>query len=143
VKTVQTTVETQRSPDEVYAYLVDFANHTEWRFDVLESELVQGETGRVGALYRQRVKQGRREMTVNSELTRAEPPRTIAFRTVDSGPITASGTYDIRETGDGTQVVVDVVIEAKGFMRLMEPIMGPTLRKTAERYEQDLARRLA
>jgi uncharacterized protein YndB with AHSA1/START domain len=143
VKTVQTSIQTRRSPEEVYAYLVDFANHPEWRFDVLESELVQGETGRVGARYRQRVKQGPRQMTVHSELTKAEPPRTIAFRTVDSGPITASGTYDIRPAGDGTQVVVDVVIEARGFMRLFEPMMGPTLRKTAERYEQDLGRRLA
>jgi uncharacterized protein YndB with AHSA1/START domain len=142
VKRVQTSLETRRSPDEVYAYLVDFANHPEWRYDVLESELVQGEAGRVGARYRQRVKQGWREMTVTSELTRAEPPRAIAFRTVDSGPITASGTYDIRPAGAGTRVVVEVVIEARGFMRLFEPVMGPTLRKTAERYEQDLARRL-
>jgi hypothetical protein len=110
---------------------------------VLESELVKGETGRVGARYRQRVKQGRREMTVQSELTQAEPPRTIAFRTVDSGPITASGTYEIRATADGTHVVVDVAVEARGFMRVFEPMMGPTLRKTAERYERDLARRLA
>jgi Polyketide cyclase / dehydrase and lipid transport len=104
--------------DEVYAYLVDFANHPEWRYDVLESELVQGEAGRVGARYRQRMKQGWRELTVTSELTRAEPPRAIAFRTVDSGPITASGTYDIRPAVAGTQFVVDVVIEARGFMRL-------------------------
>jgi Polyketide cyclase / dehydrase and lipid transport len=103
VKTVQTKIETTRAPDEVYEYLVDFANHPDWRFDVLESELVKGETGRVGARYRQRVKQGRREMTVQSELTQAEPPRTIAFRTVDSGPITASGTYEIRATADGTR----------------------------------------
>jgi carbon monoxide dehydrogenase subunit G len=88
------------------------------------------------------MKQGWRELTVTSELTRAEPPRAIAFRTVDSGPITASGSYDIRPEGQGTHVVVDVVIEARGFMRLFEPVMGPTLRKTAERYEQDLARRL-
>ncbi len=48
MKRVQTNVSSGRSPEEVYAYLVDFTNQAEWRFDVLRSELVAGATGRVG-----------------------------------------------------------------------------------------------
>jgi uncharacterized protein YndB with AHSA1/START domain len=143
MKQVQTNVTTPRSPDEVYAYLVDFANQAEWRFDVLESELVQGEVGRVGARYRQRVKQGRRETVVQSELTQADRPSTVAFRTVDSGPVTASGAWTIRATGEGSHVICDVAIESSGFVRLFEPFMGPSLRRTAARYEQDLTKALA
>jgi hypothetical protein len=142
MKKVQTNVSTRRSPQEVYEYLADFSNQAEWRFDVLESELVQGETGRVGALYRQRVKQGRREMEIKAELTQADAPRTVAFRTVDSGPVEVSGAWQISETGEGTHVVCDVAIEAKGFVKLFEPFMGPGMKRTAARYEQDLAQQL-
>jgi hypothetical protein len=79
MRKVQTNVSTSRSPQEVYDYLVDFENQAEWRFDVLDSRLVQGEKGRVGARYRQRTKQGRREMEILAELTQADAPRTVAF----------------------------------------------------------------
>lgn len=139
---VQTNVSTTKSPQEVYDYLVDFSNQVEWRYNVLESELVDGQTGRVGARYRQRVKQGPKEMVTHVELARAEPPRTVAFRTVGSGPVSASGTSDIREADGGARVTTDVEIEMRGIMRLFEPMMGPSMRKTAARYEQALTERL-
>jgi len=142
LKKVTAKVNTRKSPQEVYEYLVDFERHPEWRFDVLESKLVQGETGRVGARYRQKVKQGRRELEANVELTEAEPGSRVGFRTLDEGPVTASGTYSIRGTGSGSEVVNDVTIEAHGFVRLFEPFMGPQLRKTATRYEEALGERL-
>lgn len=49
MKKVQAKVSTPKSPQEVYEYLVDFERHPEWRFDVLDSKLVQGDKGRVGA----------------------------------------------------------------------------------------------
>jgi ribosome-associated toxin RatA of RatAB toxin-antitoxin module len=143
MKQVQTSVTTHRSPDEVYDYLVDFSNQPEWRFDVVDSRLVQGEPGRVGARYRQSVKQGRRDMTTEVELTRAERPIAVSFRTVGDDPVSASGTWQIREADGVTQVVTDVSIEAHGFLKAMEPFMGPSLRKTAARYEQALSERLS
>lgn len=62
----------------------------------------------------------------------------MGFRTLDEGPVTASGTYSISESGSGTEVINDVAIETHGFVRLFEPFMGPQLRKTAARYEQAL-----
>jgi uncharacterized protein YndB with AHSA1/START domain len=142
VKQVQAKVSTRRSPQEVYDYLVDFERHPEWRFDVLESRLVQGESGRVGARYRQKVKQGRREMESDVELTEADPARRVGFRTLDKGPVTASGSYTITGTASGSELVNEVTIETHGFVRLFEPFMGPQLRKTSARYEQALSERL-
>jgi uncharacterized protein YndB with AHSA1/START domain len=142
VKKVDASVTTHATPDEVYDYLVDFSHQPEWRYDVLESQLVQGETGQVGARYRQRVRQGRREMTTEVELARAERPTAVSFRTVDDGPVSASGTWQISETDGVTHVRTDVSLQTHGFMKLMEPFMGPSLRKTAARYEQDLSQRL-
>jgi uncharacterized membrane protein len=142
MKKVQTNVSTRRPAQEVYDYLADFSNQPEWRYDVLESELVEGETGRVGALYRQRVHQGRRESEIKAKLTQADAPRTVAFRTVDSGPVEVSGAWQISETGEGTHVLCDVAIEAKGFWRVFELFIGPAMKRTAGRYEHDLAERL-
>ena len=110
MKKVQAKISTARSPREVYDYIVDFERHPEWRFDVLESKLVQGETGRVGARYRQRIKQGRRELESNVELTDAQPERSVGFRTLDEGPVTASGTYTITASGrpGGRELVNEV-----------------------------------
>lgn len=142
MKKVQVKLSSSKSPQEVYEYLVDFERHPEWRYDVLESKLVEGGKGRAGARYRQKIKPGRKEMEANVELTEADPGRRVGFRTLDEGPVTASGTYDIRDTGSGTELVNDVAIEAHGFVRLFEPFMGRQLRKTAKRYEDALAERL-
>ncbi len=51
MKQVTTRVITPRSPEEVYAYLVDFDNQADWRFDVLASERTSGEVGVTGTRY--------------------------------------------------------------------------------------------
>jgi uncharacterized protein YndB with AHSA1/START domain len=142
VKQVTTRVITPRSPEEVYAYLVDFDNQAEWRFDVLASERTGGEAGQTGSRYRQRVKQGRKEMVSEVELTEAVPHTRVAFRTVEDGPVTVSGTWRIEPQGEQTRIDADVAIQPHGFVKLFEPMMGPSLRKTAARYEAALAERL-
>jgi hypothetical protein len=77
------------------------------------------------------------------ELTEAQPLRRIGFRTLDEGPVTASGTYGISPAASGSEVTNDVVIETHGLVRLFEPLMGPQLRKIAAPYEQALRERLA
>jgi hypothetical protein len=116
---------------------------------VIESELIAGEAGQPGARYRQRVKPGHKEMVTEVEVPRAERPHAVAFRTVDSGPVSATGEWSIRsqEGGTGTpeeetQVIYDGTIETHGFLRVFEPFMGPAFRKTAERYERALEERL-
>ena len=141
MKQVTTRVTTPRSPEEAYAYLVDFDNQAEWRFDVLASERTGGETGQVGARYRQRVKQGRKEVDSDVELTAAEPHRRVAFRTL-GGPVTVSDVWKLETDGGGTRVDTEVAIEMHGFLKLVEPFSGGQLRKTAARYEAALADRL-
>jgi hypothetical protein len=150
MKRAHTHVTTPKSPQEAYDYLVDFTRHPEWRFDVVESELVAGEPGQAGARYRQRVKPGRKEMTTEVQVTKAERPHAVAFRTVDSGPVSAAGEWAIRAReadsgsgGAGTEVVYDGTMEMHGFLRLFEPFMGPAFKKTAERYERALEERLS
>ena len=81
-------------------------------------------------------------MTSEVEVTKADSPRAVAFRTVDDAPVTASGEWQISPDGGGSGVVCDVAIEAHGFVRLFEPFKGPSLKRTAQRYEAALEERL-
>ena len=141
MKQVESHVTTPRSQEEVYAYLADFNNQAEWRFDVVSSELHSGEHGTVGSRYHQRVKQGGKDLTSDVEVTEAEPHRRLAFRT-ESGPVTVSGGWTIEPEGEQTRVIASVGIQPHGLLRLFEPWMGPALRRTALRYEAALAERL-
>lgn len=142
MRLVRTTVTTPRPADEVYGFLVDFENQARWRFDVLTSELIAGETGEVGARYRQRVKPRRRVQLSEVVLAEARPSSEIAFRTLGPGPVTVSGAWHIRDGSGRTEVVCEVAIAATGPLRLVEPLMGPSLRRIAARYEKALAERL-
>ena len=142
MKQVETRVTTPRSPEDVYAYLADFNNQAEWRFDVVSSELTSGEPGTVGTRYRQLVKQGRKEVTSEVEVTEAEPHHRVAFRTL-GGPVTVSGVWRLEPDDDGgTRVDTEVAIEMHGLLKLFEPFSGGQLRKTGARYEAALAERL-
>lgn len=142
MKKVKTRVVTAKPAEEVYAYLVDFTNQADWRFDVLTSELVSGEVGVVGAKYSQLVRVRRDEQQSEVELVEAKSPGEVAFRTLDTGMITVSGAWHIRPDGEGTEVICEVAIETRGPLRLIEPMMGPQLRGIARKYEIALAEKL-
>ncbi|HEV7980255.1 SRPBCC family protein [Amycolatopsis sp.] len=142
MKKVHTRVVTAKPAEEVYAYLVDFTNQADWRFDVLTSELVSGDVGVVGAKYSQLVRVGRDEQQSEVELVEAKSPDEVAFRTLDTGMITVSGAWHLRPAGEGTEVICDVAIETRGPLRLIEPMMGPQLRKIARKYEIALSEKL-
>lgn len=97
------TVTSPASTDAVLAYLADFRHHPAWRHDVIESELESGAAGESGAVYHQRVKQG--PSTGDSRVETTVAAGAIAFRTLDHGPVTVSGTYALAERPEGGTVV--------------------------------------
>lgn len=83
-----------------------------------------------------------KELDSEVELTRADKPAEVAFRPLDPGPVTVSSAWHLKRTGTGTDVICEVTLETHGFLRLLEFTMGPSLRKTSDRYERDLSARL-
>lgn len=139
----QMTVHTTKSPEETFAYLADFAHHAEWRHDVLASELDTGPAGGSGAIYRQTVRMGRREDISRVQLTHADPARRLAFTTIDEGPVTVAGSYALEPVADGTRILVDTSLEARGPLKLLTPVLASVFRRTNRRYEEQLAAALA
>lgn len=131
------TVTSPASTDAVLAYLADFRHHPAWRHDVIESELERGAAGESGAVYHQRVKQG--PSTGDSRVETTVAAGAIAFRTLDQGPVTVSGTYALAERPEGGTVVdCDTTLDLRGPAKLFRPVMRRAFRKTLARYERAL-----
>ena len=116
-----------RSPDEVFAFLADGTTNPKWREGVLEISLVSG-TG-VGAVYRQRVSgPGGRAIDADYEITRHEPPKLLAFRTI-AGPARPEGEFRIEPaSGGGSSLTFRLWWQPTGIKRLMKGIVEKTMR---------------
>lgn len=98
-------VEIARSPEEVFAYLTDVANLSEWQSDVRGAELVGGGAPRAGA----RIAESRhlfgRELRLTLEIAAYAPPRLFVLRALD-GPVPFSVHHELAAAGSGTQLTV-------------------------------------
>ena len=69
-------------PEKVYAYLSDFTNVKEWSMSVQNIQLVEGEAGKVGAVYRsdETIPQS---FSSFATITALDAPRLIAWQSTD------------------------------------------------------------
>src|SRR6266480_2622208 len=96
------TIEIDRRPEEVFAYLDELDRHGEWQEASVSTRLETEGPTRVGsrATNKRRVPGGTREFTY--EITGHDPPRRSAFRGI-SGPVRPVGTVTVEPLGDGSR----------------------------------------
>jgi uncharacterized membrane protein len=136
-------IEIERSPDAVFAYLSDLARHAEWQ-PAIESVKVEtdGPT-RLGsrATDTRKVPGGKRNVTY--EITEFEPPRRTSFRGID-GPVRPLGKVDIEPMGDGSRsrVTLELDFEGHGIGKLLLPLVRRDARKHVPQDQVRLKQRL-
>jgi len=110
---ISESIEIDRKPEDVFAYLDDVERHGEWQEQIVAVERQDDGPLRVGS----RVKETRRvpggDRTMTYEVTEHNPPRQSSFRVLD-GPIRAAGTISIAPIGDGSQSRLTITIDFKG-----------------------------
>jgi uncharacterized protein YndB with AHSA1/START domain len=118
-------VEIDRRPEDVFAYVTDPSRFSEWQEAVVRAHLEgsgplqQGSrvslTRRIG---------GKREQTMTSALTEYEPPRRYAFRVVD-GPVRAlgKGRFEPLDDGSRTRLTFELDFEGHGIGKLLVPLV--------------------
>jgi uncharacterized membrane protein len=106
-------IEINRRPEDVFAYLDDVRRHGEWQEQIVEVEPQGDQPMGVGKRVREtrRVPGGDRSMTY--EVTEYDPPRQSSFRVLD-GPIRAIGTVSVEPVGDGSRSRVTFSLDFKG-----------------------------
>ena len=118
---IATSVEIARSPEDVFAYLADFARHPEWQ-EGLVSVMVETEGPmRVGTRVVHRRKLGPQTVATTSELTAYDPPHLVSFRGID-GPIRAEGSQRVEPASNGSRVFFEMELEGHGLGKLMLPM---------------------
>ncbi len=126
---VESRVEIARPVEAVFAYVSDVSNDCQWQTDLGEVKL-EGPL----AIGRKRIEVrtflGRRVEHV-SEITAFEPNRTIAFRGT-SGPVRANMTYNLAPSHFGTTFTLSAEMDARGFFRLADPLLGRALKRSMD-----------
>lgn len=123
---IETSLEIERPPEEVFAYLADLRNATEWSTGLVDveydGELAEGSSGIDTR------KLGGRKIRMPWTVTAFEPPDRVV---VEYGrPFPATAAFSFRSTGGGTLVTCATELRPRGFWRLLAPVMAREARKT-------------
>src|SRR6266705_6884246 len=110
---ISESIEIDRTPEDVFAYLDDVERHGEWQEQIVDVKPQDDGPLRVGSRVTEtrRVPGGDRTMTY--EVTEHDPPRQSSFRVLD-GSIRAVGTISVEPIGDGSRTKLTITIDFEG-----------------------------
>ena len=137
---ISESIEINRSPEDVFAYLDDVERHGEWQDQIVAVERQsEGPLG-VGSRVREtrRVPGGDRSMTY--EVTEHNPPRQSSFRVLD-GPVRAVGTISVEPAGDGSRSRLTIAIDFQGHGlagKVLLPVAKGQARKQIPKDQEKL-----
>ncbi len=122
------TIVIDRPVEEVFAYVADQTNAPGWQAGLLEvKRLTDGPIG-VGTKHTiVRTFMGRR-MEASNEYFAYEVGKQISFRST-SGPASFEATYRFESSAGRTRLTSRIEMDAKGFVRLAEPLIARSLRR--------------
>ena len=131
-------VEINRSPEAVFAYLDQLDRYVDWQEDLISTRIETEGPTRVGTrgVDRRRVPGGPRDFPF--EVTEHDPPRKISFR-VTAGPVRPVAALTVEPVGDGSRsrVILELELQGHGFGKLVAPFAR---RGAAKESPRDYAR---
>jgi Polyketide cyclase / dehydrase and lipid transport len=138
--TFENTVTIRRAVQDVFAFLADFENIPTWNYAIVETNKTSPGPVGVGTSYRQL-----RSIPSRSEegfqVTAFEPTSHLEVHG-DIGPFTATISYLLRPTEDGTRLTNVVDLQpASGPLRLLAPLAASRV-KTAVAANLDTLKQL-
>jgi len=124
-------VEIDKGPDEVFAYVTDPSHFTEWQAAVVSAHAEDSGPLQEGSRLVMTRRMGMREQTMTAEYTEHDSPRSYAFRVLD-GPVRAlgKGSFEPLGEGDRTRFTFEIDFEGHGIGKLLVPLV---VRRQAEK----------
>lgn len=123
-------IEIDRKPEDVFAYVDDLAKHGEWQEQIVSVRLDTEAPTRVGsrATDRRRLPGGTRD--ISYEITHHEAPHTTSFRGVN-GPLRHHATLTVEPLDGGarSRLTLHFALEGKGLGVLFAPLARANARK--------------
>ena len=136
-------IEIDRRPEEVFAYLDELERHGEWQSQIVSSKVeTEGPVG-VGTRVHEIRKVGGREQDTSYEITEHDPPRRSSFAGV-VGPVRPVGTVVVEPVGDGSaaRVSLELNLVGHGMGKLMAPFARMQARKSVVESQEQLKAKL-
>jgi hypothetical protein len=136
-------IEINRRPEEVFAYLDQLERHGEWQSEIVSARVeTPGPVG-VGTRVREKRQFRGREQDTSYEVTEHDPPRRSAFRGF-VGPIRPVGTVTVEPVDDGSKsrVSIDFDLVGYGFGKLIAPLARSQARKSIAESQEQLKAKL-
>jgi uncharacterized protein YndB with AHSA1/START domain len=131
-------IEIDRPPEEVFAYLDQLERHGEWQPEIVSAKVETDGPVAVGTRVREFRKMGGREQDTSYEITEHDPPRKTSFRGF-AGPVRPMGTIVVEPIGDGskTRVTVEFDLVGHGLGKVIVPVALMQARKSiVDSHEQ-------
>lgn len=124
MSTMVNSVEIDRSPAEVFAFVTDPNDFTEWQHNVVSASLDGEGPMHEGSTIAMTHRMGGRQQSMTTEMTEYDEPRGYTFRGVD-GPVRALGRGSLEPLGNGerTCFTFELDFEGHGIGRLLVPLV--------------------
>ena len=120
----------ERPVADVFSYVADMARHSEWRSELLSTEIVGDVHEGVGTHVRQRIAYQGRTLEANLEITDLVPGERICFRA--HGGVHAHGCFDFSAEETGTRFEAMATVELKGALGMMERYIMQAIDRVAD-----------
>ncbi|WP_406442079.1 SRPBCC family protein [Streptomyces sp. NBC_01613] len=137
-------IDVDRTPEDVWAYVIDPSHMPEWQLSAVSAEqLDEGPLG-VGSRLRITRHVGSRDMPMTMEFTEYDPPHAWGMRGID-GPVRGNVHGRITPLDDGrrSHLTMDLDFEGHGIGKVLLPlVVRPQVRKELPRNEQLLKDKL-
>lgn len=136
-------IEIDRRPEEVFAYLDEHERHREWQDQIVSARVeTDGPVG-VGTRVHEVRKIGGREQDTSYEITEHDPPRRSSFRGI-AGVVRPVGTVTVEPVGDGprSRVSIEFDLKGHGIGVLLAPLARMQAKKDIPRIQEQLKARL-
>jgi uncharacterized protein YndB with AHSA1/START domain len=130
------TIHIDRSPEKVWAYMMDFSQAPRWRNLVRHVEVLTPGPVRVGSELKITFDIQGRQKTAISEVWALEPARRFGVRNTEQ-KVTGVFEYHLEPDGRGTRVAFSCSVQPRGYMWLLLPWL---LRGNRMRYTEQLPR---
>jgi uncharacterized protein YndB with AHSA1/START domain len=110
---IESTIDIDRPPEEVYAYVTDPTRFPEWQHDVIRVRVEGDRPPGVGTRFTTTRRIGRVEQTIVQEIDERTPPRSWSCRGVD-GPFRPGAEITVEPLGGGARSRVTFALDFEG-----------------------------
>ena len=136
-------IEIDRRPEDVFAYLDDLGRHQEWDDMIVETHVETEGPTRVGTRATDTRKLPLGKQDIAYEITEHDPPRRSAFRGTN-GAVRPVGSVTIEPLDDGarSRLTLSFELVGHGYGKLLAPLGNREARKHVPHQQAKIKERL-